>query len=360
MNLDLSLNSLIKQVSTGDTMRDYQHATKLFVDSMYRLNPKLSMLFHVFVDINPNAASQTSRIDINKQIEIGMLAKTVSLPKFTIKNKTYNSYNRKNIVQDAINYEPINMTLHDDSANVVSGFWQDYYSYYFRDGDYTEALYAQKYKYQQRQKQDWGYTPKTPDRYLSTIRIYSLHQKMFSCYTLINPMITAFRHGDHTQGAYEPLQHEMTVAYEGVQYISGIVSNKTVQGFDALHYDNTPSPLTPFGGGTTSIFGVGGAVDAAGSILTQLSSGNLIGAVITGARAANNIGKADLGAVATAELTQIGVSILSGQNQQATIFAPTSGSILGGLTASATNTSPVASPLAPGAVVNMNNQNSLG
>lgn len=360
MDLSLSLNSIIQQISTGDTIKDYKHATKLFVDSLYRLNPKLSTLFHVFVDINPNAASQTSKIDINKQIEIGMLAKTVSLPKFTVKNKIYNSYNRKNVVQDAINYDAISMTFHDDSANVVTGFWQDYYSYYYRDGDYTEALYSQGYKYQQRQKQDWGYTPKTPERYLNTIRIYSLHQKMFSCYTLINPMITAFRHGDHTQGAFEPLQHEMTVAYEGVQYISGIVSRNTVQGFDIIHYDSTPSPLTPYGGGATNILGQGGVLDSAGTVLSQLSSGNLFGAVVTGMRTANNISKADFGAVAKAELTQIGVNILSGRNSQATIFAPTSGSIQNVLNASASNTPPVVSPLTPGAVVNMNSQNSLG
>ena len=357
--MDLSLNSFLTQVATGDKVNDFQHGTRLFVDSLYRLSPKYSFLFHVFIDINPTAAQQTAKVDINQQIEIGMLAKTVSLPKFTIKNKVYNSYNRKNIVQDSITYDPINLIFHDDSADVVRGFWGDYYSYYYRDGDYTEALYKQGYKYQQRQKQDWGFTPKTAEKYISTIRIYSLHQKRFSGYTLINPMITAFKHGEHTQGQNETMQHEMTVAYEGVQYITGQVSNGTVQGFDMIHYDNTPSPLSPYGGGTTSFLGPGGMLDGAGSVFSNLSEGNFLAAAITGARGYTNFKDANFSQTAQEEFATMGLNILRGQNSQSTIFAPTAASIKDVLV-SAVSPTPVASPLLPGAVINMNGQNSLG
>lgn len=357
--MDLSLNSFLQQIATGDTVKDYRHGTKLFVDSLYRLSPKYSFLFHVFIDINPTAASQTAKVDINQQIEIGMLAKTVSLPKFTIKNKTYNSYNRKNVVQESINYDPISLSFHDDSADVVRGFWGDYYSYYYRDGDYTESSYKQGYKYQQRQHQEWGFTPKTSEKYISSIRIYSLHQKRFSGYTLINPMITAFKHGEHTQGQNETMQHEMTVAYEGVQYLTGPVSNGTVQGFDMIHYDKSPSPLSPFGGGTTSFLGPGGMFDASGSVLTNLSQGNFLAAAITGARGYTNFKDANFGQAAQSEFAQLGVDILRGQNSQSTIFAPTGSSIINSL-ASALTPTPVASNLLPGAVINMNNQNSLG
>lgn len=357
--MDLSLNSFLKQVATGDTVKDFQHGTRLFVDSLYRLSPKYTFLFHVFIDINPTAAQASGRVDINRQIEIGMLAKTVSLPKFTIKNKTYNSYNRKNVVQDSITYDPINISLHDDSADVVRGFWGDYYSYYYRDGDYTEALYKQGYKYQQRQTQDWGFTPKNPEKYISAIRIYSLHQKSFSGYTLINPMITSFKHGEHTQGQNDTMQHEMTVAYEGVQYLTGPVVNGLVQGFNVIHYDNSPSPLSPYGGGTTSFLGPGGMLDGAGSILSNLSEGNFLAAAITGARGYTNFKDANFGQAAQAEFAQMGMNILRGQNSQSTLFAPTSKSILNGLS-SALPPMPTVSPLLQGAVNNMNNQNSLG
>lgn len=357
--MDLSLNSFLTQVATGDKIKDFQHGTRLFVDSLYRLSPKYSFLFHVFIDINPTAAQTTNRIDINQQIEIGMLAKTVSLPKFTIKNKTYNSYNRKSVIQDSITYDPINLSFHDDSADVVRGFWGDYYSYYYRDGDYPEALYKQGYKYQPNQAHDWGFTPKNPEKYISAIRIYSLHQKSFSGYTLINPMITSFKHGEHTQGQNETMQHEMTVAYEGVQYITGPVINGLVQGFDVIHYDNSPSPLSPYGGGTTSFLGPGGMFDSAGSILTNLSEGNFLAAAIIGGRQYTNFKDANFGQTAQEEFATMGLNILRGQNSQSTIFAPTAAAIRDAVSSAITPT-PTASSLLQGAVNNINNQNSLG
>lgn len=347
-------NQFLQQVATGDTVKDYRHATKLFVDSLYRLSPKYNFLFHVFFDINPGV----SRLDNNKQIEIGMLAKSCQLPKFNVKNRTLNAYNRKNIVQEAITYEPINIALHDDSADVARGFWGDYYSHYYRDGDYSEALYKQGHKYQKRQQQSWGFTPKSAIPYLSAIRIYSLHQKHFSAYTLINPMITAFRHGEHTQGQNDTMQHDMTVAYEGVQYLTGTVSAGTVKGFNVMHYDRSPSPLTPFGGGTRSILGPGGLMDSASSVITNLSEGNFIAAGITAARSYNNFKDASLGKVAAAEITQIGMDILRGQNTQATIFAPTATSISDGL-AKAVAPRPSSTVTQPGQILNINQQNSI-
>lgn len=354
----LSFNSFLKEIATGDNVKDYQHASKLFVDSLYRLSPKYSFLFHVFIDVNPTAANLVSGYDFNTDIEIGMLAKTAQLPKFNIKNKVYNAYNRKNIVQDSINYEPITITFHDDSADVVRGFWGSYYSYYYRDGDYQEAAYKQGHKYQKRQLTNWGFTPRSSAPYLSSIRIYSLHQKYFSAYTLINPMITSFRHGEHQQGQNEVMQHEMTVAYEGIHYLSGPVSSSTVQGFDIIHYDNSPSPLTPFGGGTTSFLGPGGLLDGAGSFVNNLSNGNILAAGIIGARAYTNFSKANLKTVAKAEFSQIGMNVLRGQNQQAIVFAPTASTIINGVTKAITPT-PRTSIVPPGTILNINSQNGL-
>ena len=359
MSTSLSFNSFLQQVATGDTVKDYKHASKLFVDSLYRLSPKYSFLFHVFVDINPAAESLISGYDFNEAIEIGMLAKSVQLPKFNIKNRVYNAYNRKNIVQDSIQYEPLNITFHDDSADVVRHFWAKYYSYYYRDGDYQEAAYKQGHKYQHRQYQNWGFTPRSSAQFLSSIRIYSLHQKSFSAYTLLNPMITAFRHGEHQQGQNETMQHEMTITYEGVQYLTGQVSSGTVQGFDIIHYDKSPSPLTPYGGGTTSFLGPGGMLDSAGSVLNNLSSGNFLAAAVIGARTATNFRNVNFGQVASAEFSQIGMNVLKGQNQQAIIFAPTASTIIDGVTRAITPT-PSTTSVPPGAILNINGQNSIG
>lgn len=351
----IPFNSLLQQASTGDTVRDYQHASRLFVDSLYRLSPKATFLFHVFIDINPYVTT----IGNNEQIELGMLAKSAQLPKFTIKNKIYNSYNRKNVVQDAIQYDPLTFSFHDDSADIVRGFWGDYYSYYYRDGDYPEPVYKQGHKYQNRQYQYWGFSPKNDVPYISFIRLYSLHQNHFSAYTLINPMITSFKHGDHQYSENGTMQHDMTIAYEGVHYLTGPVSEQTVQGFSMIHYDNTPSPLS--GGPTDLNIGSSGLIqNSTNSPVTNLS--NQGGSLFSNTpntqyaslgQAGGGMQSASAGLVAA--LTQ---SVLAGQNTQSTVYAPTSATIAG---AFANASAPIPSALSvPGSILNINNQNSTG
>ena len=84
-------NQFLKQLGTGDQIRDYQHASRTFVDSLYRLGPKMQSLFHVFVELNPAVAKQDRQNPLSNY-EIGLLAKTAQLPKFTIQNKILNSY----------------------------------------------------------------------------------------------------------------------------------------------------------------------------------------------------------------------------------------------------------------------------
>lgn len=316
------MNQFLKGMGVGDGLRDYKHASKTFVDSFYRLSPKYAGLFHVFIDLNA-----VTQVDQSEQIEIGLMAKSVTLPKFTIQNKVHNAYNRKFITQSKINYDPISITFHDDSADVVRKFWSDYYSYYYRDSDYEEPLYTMSSKYTKREKYDWGYTPRTNNiggtqSYINAIRIYSMHQGTFSSYTLLNPMITAFQHGEHTQGTNEFLEHSMTVGYEAIRYETGQVAAETVRGFNVAHYDNTPSSLNPLGGGTRSFIGPGGLVNSASDIITKLGEGNIGDAALIALKTYNNFKNADLKEVAISEAIQVGKDILKGQNPNSTVFFP--------------------------------------
>jgi hypothetical protein len=327
-------NSFINQVSTGDQIKDYQHASRTFVDGLYRLAPKYQSLFHVYFDLNQTVASGTDR---SSQIELGMMAKTVALPRFSVQSKTYNAYNRKNVAQERINYDPVSITFHDDSADVVRNFWYQYYQYYYRDSDHQLTVYDQDHKYKTRQEQNWGFSPGSAGNlggtpvYINSIRIYSLHQKQFSSYILIRPTITSFQHGQHTSGDYSPMEHTMQVAYEAVQYETGPVSSGTVLGFSEIHYDQSASPLSSVGGGTNSILGKGGLVEGAGDVITNLQNGNFLGAALGAVRTAKNFKKTDLKAAATAEFAQIGKDILRGQNPLSTVFVPTAASIKEGL-----------------------------
>ena len=101
-------NQFLKQIATGDEIHDWQHASRTFVDSLYRLSPKIGTVYHVFMDLNPVVA----QVEQNEQIEIGMMAKQIALPRFSVTHKTYNAYNRKNIACAAGN-----------SCRITSGIW---------------------------------------------------------------------------------------------------------------------------------------------------------------------------------------------------------------------------------------------
>lgn len=315
---------VLQSIAPQQNIRDYQHASRTFVDSLYRLSPKLGNLFHVFIDVNQNIAG----VDQLSQIETGLMAKSITLPKFNVQNKVYNAYNRKMVQQERINYDPVNITFHDDSADVVRLFWQKYFQYYYRDSDYlgNEQTYNYDSKYNQRQQQMWGYSPQANDHnqsYINAIRIYSLHQKRFSSYYLIRPMITSFQHGQHSAGDYTPLEHSMTVAYESVLYETGPVSNGTVLGFDEVHYDDTPSPLR----------NAGALIGTAEGIIKGIQHGDL-GSIVHGGINAMNIltgTNTQLKQTPGLDLSSIGNSILKGKNSFSPIFAPTSASVQQGI-----------------------------
>jgi hypothetical protein len=341
------LNNFLKQATTGDQLKDWRHASDLYLANGYQLLPKPSFLYHVFFDINTDVVSNTysELADNNKVVELGMLVKQVTLPHFNIDTKVLNAYNRPNIIQNKIHYEPVTITFHDDTDNRVRNFWYDYYSYYYRDSDYgsvsnlgpitgvhSEMSNVRDYK-------NWGYTIRGSENgttvttpYLKAIRIYSLSNKKFSEFTLMNPMIKTFQHGDHNSSSYtETLTHTMTVEFESVHYGYGNISPDTVKGFGTLHYDKSPSPLTPAGGGSKSIMGPGGVVNSADEIIHDLNSGNYGAALVKASRVGNTLKGANLGAMALSEASALLPGLLSGSNPFGTISLPSVSGLMTGI-----------------------------
>jgi hypothetical protein len=83
----------------------------------------------------------------------------------------------------------------------------------------------------------------------------------------------------------------MQIFYETVIYKSGIINRNNIPGFATIRYDNEPSPLTVLGGGTNSIFGPGGVVDGIGSVIRNVQSGNILGAILSASNTYNNAKK---------------------------------------------------------------------
>ena len=314
-------DGFLTQVLKGDNIKDYKHANRLFVDNNYELSPKYSWLFHVFFDLNP----ELTTIDQRQQIEAGMLVKAVDLPRFRIDTKTYNNYNRPHIAQTKVRYEDVNVTFHDDSANLIRKLWFDYYNYYYRDMDnnYGDATGALNDVYKKSNKQilgqrnlynKFGYSPRKDSnistQYIQAIRIYSLHQKRFSEYTLLNPTISSFKHGSHQNGQEGTLENVMTITYETVLYASG--SARVARGFADLHYDKSPSPLTVAGGGTNSILGPGGIVNALDEVISDGSERKWGSAGFKALRAFDKNKNVDFRNLAKGELIQSFTNVLRG------------------------------------------------
>ena len=333
--LSVSGSSTGSPISAGGSavtpfLRDYQHASKLFLggqlpDGQQGLMPKTGFLFHVVFDLNKEITRDFSLA------ELGLMVKTVTLPKFTIDVKMQNAYNRASYTQTKIKYDPVSITFHDDSSNVVRDFWFSYFNYYYRDSDYEEPLYQINHKYNNRSATEWGYTPtkKSNSEFLNSVRIFSLHQKNFSEYVLVNPIIKSFKHGDHKyEDGSALMSHDMTIDYETVLYYSGSISEDTVKGFGTIHYDRTPSPNL---GKESNLTGPGSATDRSNRGTNKLP-GSIAGA-IPGLPGSNSVNKPP----AKDWITSIGDSVF-GENSfvGSQIFVPVAKAVAYNVTSKAT------------------------
>lgn len=367
-------NADLKPLGNGVSTHPYQHATRLFLDDNYRLAPKQSFLYYVCINIDVGIlqgiltgsySDPASSQDIVEQYETGLLVKKVDLPRFSMTTKTMNAYNRKNIIQTGITYEPISMLFHDDTADVVTTFWNDYYTYYYRDSDYDPTLYQVAHKYQPRLREGWGYSPRnrTLRPFLRNIQIFSLHNKRFTEYLLINPFITAWRHGEHNSvGDTGIMENTMTVAYETVKYKTGYINPVDVNGFALLHYDNTDSPISTSVTNIYSDAGLVGSIAGAPKDLARpdgsTGGAGLFGSILSAYRAYKGLKQANLASLAKVTLASLGVNMLNGAINGAlnNIFVPTSSGTPGyggnysgsqvGIPLLASNFSPYSSPLA--------------
>jgi hypothetical protein len=321
------LNSFLNALSTGDNVRDYRHASKTFVDGNYRLAPKHRFLFHVTFAVNAGLGFSFGASDT---LEASFLVKSVDLPRYTFEIEEQNQYNRKRYSYNKMNYEPVRMTFHDDNSDVIRNMWYAYYSYYNNDPSYESTAsysYRDVYSPMMGNSTQWG-LDRNGGQFFNYIKIYSIYQKKYTEYWLVNPIIESFEHDRHdVSDSTGTLEHQMSVRFETVKYKSGATAGAGgPAGFGQTHYDKAASPLSAQGGGTTSIFGPGGLVDAAGSIGADLAGGNVAGAVLTGMRGAQNLKGANLGSMLKSELTSMAVGAMQGKNPLGDFSFPSKGS----------------------------------
>ena len=302
---------------TSAQLRDQQHANRMYVGNTYARAPKVGFLYFVQFNLNKAALVDPSWAGSQKYIDIvGLLVKRMDLPKFNIATETLNQYNRKTVVQTKLTYGNVNIEFHDDNSDITTNLWKNYYKFYYMDGQYggkkdhpiefTDTKYGvNDYRYGLRTIE----MSNSIEPFFKSIDVYVMHQQNFTQMTLINPKIVAWEHDSVNQDeGNKVMSSKMTLAYEDVVYNQGKIKKKEGSGaFTAKYYDKTPSPISVGGLGTNTLFGAGGAIAGANSVLNSFSEGNIIGGLIQ----AKNLSR-NLSAITKSSLKQEGYSILGG------------------------------------------------
>ena len=341
---------------------DFGHAARLYVDDSFRLAPKSKFLYHCVFNINqnvldrmianspshPNGSSifkTLSNFKNKHQNELNMLVKNVDLPKYSIETVVAQQYNKKRKLHTKISYDPITMVFHDDNYGVSTALWEMYYRYYFRDGWYGQdesakrspeaflntsgsvdsqaSPFSRSLAYNSPfdfRKFRFGLDNDTHEAFFDSIQIFQMSRKRYTMYHLVNPIITQWQHDTLNNESSEPVANNMVIEYESVFYGRGAVSEGTPKGFAEQHYDQTPSPNSLAGGGTTSLLGTGGVGSFIGSFFggqggpnTDISGGETgrsgfnLGTILRGANAIKNAKN-----LSKAGLAQEGFNILKG------------------------------------------------
>jgi hypothetical protein len=271
-------NSSLRANSTI-LLRDQRHASRLFADDQFRLAPKFNFQFHVSFGINP-ATLKTIDIAQRHGNEIGMLVKTVSLPKFTIATDQVNQYNRKKQIQRQHKFESATIKFHDDNMSLINNLWQNYYSYYYADS--RAALTAGGYSRNAIRnfdsvKSNYGLDNGSTTPFFTYIKIYQMARHEYVSYTLHNPIIQSWDHAGLDYSSTQVRDNTMTIGFEAVSYGSGKVTAGDPIGFGLEHYDNTPSPLQALGGldsASPSFLNNSNLINNASSFLANLVTTN--------------------------------------------------------------------------------------
>jgi len=224
-------------------LRDARHAHQFFTNHNFTFAPKTKFLYHVWFEPRPEIDGNIRKF----QKEMSVLVKSVDLPQFKISTETKQQYNRKKHIQTRIDYQEVNIRLHDDNLGAIRAILEEYYRHYYKDGSTSDPAYDPRDKYNEIVPK-YGLDTGVKNAFFDYIKIYQLSRQEWFSYELVNPLITSWTHGDL---AYEEgggiVEHTITVAYEAVYYDSGSIGTTgEPKGFTSPEtgYDLVKSPLT--------------------------------------------------------------------------------------------------------------------
>jgi hypothetical protein len=177
--------------------------------------------------------------------ELSALAKRVELPSFNISLDEKNQYNKKVPIMTGLKYDPINISFYDDNNNTTINLINNYYKYFFGDGNVPKsAAFRPDVVKQERNFNSWGLQARAMKDFFLAIDVYSFNRGTFTMHSMKSPYIMSIKMGDHEYGSYEPRDINIQIGYSSIVYASGYIKRGTPPGFADLIYDFNPSPLT--------------------------------------------------------------------------------------------------------------------
>ena len=235
-------------------LRDYRHAKNLYYEYGLAYAPKTKFLYHCLFEPSPEIGNSATANSFAFQKQIGVLVKTADLPAFRVQVDNRKQYNRIKQFQTRIDYNDVNITFHDDNLGVTRSLFEEYYKYNFLDGRHdvqknalVAGAYASRDKYAPTVPK-YGLNTGNTGPFFTSITLYQLSRQQYFAYTLVNPIITQWSHGnvDASDGAGLN-ENTMGIAYEAVLYTNGAIGedSQPVAFTDAeTGYDQTPSPIS--------------------------------------------------------------------------------------------------------------------
>jgi hypothetical protein len=251
--------------NTGDLdvhLRDARHAHQLYTQHTFAMSPKTKFMYHVVFELHSEVrrggffSGNSSNTDRFKK-EIGVLIKSADLPSYRVSVENKQQYNRKKNIQTRIDYQDVNLAFHDDNLGLTRGLLEDYYHYYYVDGNHRDkqgrfsSLFGSAQAFKPRDKYasnvpNYGLNNYKYDPFFKYVRIYQLARREWFAYTLVNPLITQFGHGDVDAASGDFNANTISLSYESVIYSNGKVNQRGEPvGFTDAEtgYDNVMSPL---------------------------------------------------------------------------------------------------------------------
>jgi len=227
-------------------LRDARHANQIYAQNNFAFTPKTKHMYHVSFIPNSEVNEKGETNTFKFQKEIGVLVKSADLPSFRASVENKQQYNRKKNVQTRVDYQDCRIAFHDDNTGVTRALLEEYYRYYFVDANKVSngVAYDARDKYKKKVP-SYGLDNKKRMPFFKSITIYQLARRDWVAYTLVNPLLTSWDHGNVASSGSEFNENTISVAYEAVHYSSGNVANDTPAGFadQSVGYDVTPSPL---------------------------------------------------------------------------------------------------------------------